>query len=137
LAADIVNPEAGTNVNYYVQLNDDDGASDNYQRIVATTTTVAALRSDSVTGMYLGIISQDGAYRASLMLWIPGPKSGKIRQGLSFSHFNVSPTTAGGVGIYGYSWENSIDEIVSLRLLGDSAGGLGVGTEWALYGGQE
>ncbi len=123
-----VNGYAGIN-NYRVRLNGDSASNYGFQELSGTDSAISASRgtdSGAAIGydIALGTISQ-----SSTLLYA---KSGYVRTILSARSRGINGTTVDSITGWGWSWNNTSDEITSMTILG-SGGVMAVGSVISLY----
>lgn len=111
---------------YYAQMNSDSGTNYGRQYLDGTDTTVTAARVTNAVGMGVGYAStQNYLTMSSLAI---NAKSGYIRTGFSKYSLSVNTTTVTQAQLNGWSWNNTADNITSIKVTADQTNGIGVGS---------
>ncbi len=118
----------------YLYLNGDAETNDlyGYQMIYGTNTTIAADRGGGVnTPWYstFGTTSNNVSFSDTII----HAKSGYLRTGISKQIASASGTTISYIMQFGYTWNNTADQITSIEAHGQGANTLGVGTDLFLF----
>jgi len=123
-----INDDATTS-NLYIRLNNDSGSNYGHQFIRGIDSAASAGRNTSKTEMNIlaSDIDQDELSFTEVILYA---KSGKVRTAIAIGGLEVvgGSTTVEAVGIRGFSWSNTADEITSIVVGSNQADGLGVGS---------
>lgn len=116
------------------QFNADAGANYGVQALSGTDSSVAAYRETASNNGYLTLTASATGEKTQSETLIYG-KSGTIKPNLITSVTGISGTTVPQIRLLGGVWNNSANEITSLKILADTAGILGINTHielWAL-----
>jgi hypothetical protein len=126
LISRVVNGYAG---DAYVVIQPNADAGNNYgiQDVYGVDTTVTAYRG--VVPIY---ILDLGTSKLSMSDTILNAKSGIVRTAITKYAGKVSGTTVNGIYLVGHSWNNSVDNITSLKLNGSEASCIGIGSRFIL-----
>ena len=115
---------------YDLRPNNDTGANYGYQRILGTDTTVASARVTNATAFRFGESSKNQITISDILI---RAKSGFLRTATSKWAYEITGTTVGAIFLYGYSWNNTADNITSLVVTASQTGGIGVGSHLLLF----
>jgi len=110
------------------QFNDDTANNYGYQQLYATNTTVTAANYTSKYNFSGGLVfgsDLNDLYQASFLIYA---KSGYVRSVIMEGSSAIMGTTVGYTALVGASWNNTANEIISLKVSNTEATGLGVGT---------
>lgn len=115
----------------YLRINNDTGTNYGYQRVSGADTTADATRDTSETYDTLNVCGTSGniGYTQAIIY----AKSGYIRTILQQQSGYIATTTISSIRLYGYSWNNTADNITSLVVGQTTTAGLGVGTVIELW----
>jgi len=111
----------------------DTGTNYGYQNITAGSTTITAARSTAAYFRISQINKLSGADGKGMGDAIIFSKSGFVRPILVSSAESVYGTEVGYIYNYGYSWNNTSDNITSLRISSGQVNGFAIGTRAELY----
>lgn len=126
LEARIVNGYNGASV-YQVRPNNVSTDVYGSQVLYGYESTIGATRV--TTGAYGWTIGANAALNnISQSTTIIQAKSGYIRTAITEETRSIATTTIGELDLFGFSWNNTVDEITSLVVLADQANGLGIGS---------
>jgi hypothetical protein len=128
LIARMVNGYAGT-IQFGVQPNADGGANYGYQLVQGIDTASNAERGVT-TLMYGGTVAQSTITMGEITL---NAKSGFVRTSIAKEARSITGTTVNCVTLYGQSWNNTSDNITSLKVLSTQTGGIGIGSRLMLF----
>jgi hypothetical protein len=131
ISAEIVN-NSGSNPSYFFRPNN---VSTNtvygYQYFQGASTTVNADRATTgITGIDFAYANNGTVTRSNVLLFA---KSGFIRPALISRSNTISGTTVTNVACFGFSWNNTADNITSLVITADAAGGITAGSQIDVY----
>ena len=129
LEARIVNGYNGTS-DTGVKLNNDGAANYGVQNLYGTSTSTGAGRTNP-GNMVISHNTALGHITQSSM--IIQAKSGYVRTAINEIAYDIATTAVDLIGLYGFSWNNTSDEITSLVVLADQANGLGIGSQITLW----
>ena len=102
-----------------------------YQSLRGDSTTASAARATTYDGILCGYSTAiTRLFFSDVLLYA---KSGYERTALSNIVNNITGTTVSQINLTGGVWDNTADEITSLRLISSQADGLGIGTHIELY----
>ena len=102
-----------------------------YQSLRGDSTTASAARATTYDGILCGYSTAiTRLFFSDVLLYA---KSGYERTALSNIVNNITGTTVLQINLTGGVWDNTADEITSLRLISSQADGLGIGTHLELY----
>ncbi len=110
---------------YRLRINNDDGTNYGYQQLDASDTTVSATRdvTDCVLIGGANSLSQLSFGKINLSV-----KSGNVRILMSQSAWRIALTTVNKIFIIGNSWNNTVNNVTSLKIYSDETNAIGVGS---------
>jgi hypothetical protein len=118
---------------YRLRFNNDTGSNYGKQNLRGTSTTADAIRStgdDNAPLSYRGTIAQNETILTDTLIYA---KSGYVRTGINKNTTGISGTTVTALGLNGFVWNNTADNVTSLVIYANQADGLGIGTTIELY----
>jgi hypothetical protein len=121
--------------NYLLRPNNDSGANYGYQVITGNTSSVAAARSTTVTGLFLTDCGgyTAGEHKKMFSDTLIHAKSGYVRTGITIETGDILNSLINQILLIGSVWTNTVDNITSLVIVASGTNGLGVGTSIELY----
>jgi len=131
LRARIIDANAGY---YKVTMNTDtSGGHYGLQRVIGNSTTAGAYRNVGVDYIQIcnGVSVANGEQSlVDMQFWA---KSGFIRTGTLVESIGIATTTITQIGLLGFSWNNTTDNITQIVLTAGAANGFAIGTVVELY----
>jgi len=122
---------ATTSTEYFVRMNNDSGSNYGHQQLYAQDTSVSAQRGTTDTFISIGYNGSVGDVSpANTSIYA---KSGYLRTALVNKAYRIATTSVNLIDLLGASWNNTSDNITSMVVSADTAGGLGIGTVVELY----
>jgi hypothetical protein len=118
--------------NVYAQINNDTSTNYGYQHLQGEGGSKLAARNTASDRILLSINTAD-AGELNMSQTILSAKSGYVRTGIVKTVNKIAGTTVQDIDIQGVVWNNSVDNITSLKILSDQTAGIGTGSHIYLF----